>query len=86
MPAGSVMSWGRFGMTEFLSEILSLTVTVAIVGFFVLIGFVVVMAIWMAVIGGRQRRPDCYKKHDFKPHNAVLFDCALCPYERECWK
>jgi hypothetical protein len=75
-------------MTELLSELLSLTLASVIVVFFALIIFTAVAALWMAVTGrGRlRRRPDCYKTHEFKPSNAVLFDCALCPYEKECWK
>jgi hypothetical protein len=72
-------------MTELLSEIISLAVTGAIVVFFALIIFTAIAALWMAVTG-RRRRPDCYKTHEYKPSNAVLFDCALCPYEKECWK
>jgi hypothetical protein len=72
-------------VTELLSEILSLALASAIVAFFALIIFTTLAALWMAIIGGR-RRPDCYKTHEYKPSNAVLFDCALCPYEKECWK
>jgi hypothetical protein len=75
-------------MTELLSEILSLTLAGVIVAFFALIIFTALAALWMAITGrGKlRRRPDCYKTHEYKPHKAVLFDCALCPYEKECWK
>jgi type IV secretory pathway TraG/TraD family ATPase VirD4 len=75
-------------MAEFLSEVLSLALAGAIIGFFAMIAFVVGMALWMYFTGrgGIRRRPDCYGTHEYKPANAVLFNCDGCAYQRECWK
>ena len=73
-------------MSEALSIFLSVFSTGLVLFLFMLIGWVVVMACYLAIRGMLYRRPDCYKTHEYQAHNAVLFNCDGCAYREECWR
>lgn len=73
-------------MSETLSIFLSVFSTGMVIFLFVLILWVIGNLIAEGITILRRRRPACYKTHEHKAHNAVLFRCDGCDYRKECWK